>query len=94
MQVSDLDSSPPRRRQPEQHQAPPEADVPQAGAQAPQQTFPPDKVPEPQLLSSPRTRQVGNMDWDRIQPKSQLLKWPDVASLLKRTGIKWDSGRS
>ena len=74
MQVSDLDSSPPRRRRLEQHQAPPEADVPQAGAQAPQQPFPANNIPDLQLLSSPRTRQVGNMDWDRIQPKSRLLK--------------------
>ncbi|CAB1453110.1 unnamed protein product [Pleuronectes platessa] len=58
MQVSNLDE-----RQPAQHQAPSEADAPQPGAQAPQeQPFAANNIPDPQLLSSPRTRQAGNMD--------------------------------
>ena len=77
-----------------QHQAPPEADVPQAGAQAPQQPFPANNIPDLQLLSHLAPDKGAIWTETGSSPNRELLKWPDVASLLKRTGIEWDSGRT
>ena len=79
MQDSDLDSAPPRRPQPQQPQAAPQADVPQAGAPAPPPPPPPPppyNIPEQQRLSPPHTRGGGQYG------PGQDLAHCDVQSLL------------
>ena len=62
-----------------------------SGAQAPQQPPQPNDIPDLQLLSSSRTRQAGNMDWDKIQPKSRIVEvtccCPPVKTYRSQVGL-------